>query len=64
MEYPKSSSDKPKKTPKAKAKDVPGSGQARRAGDAIEKRKARNRDALAAATQALNPGKKKSNGYD
>lgn len=55
MEYPK---DKPKRK-KTTAEDVPGSGQARRAGDAIEKRKSRNRDALAAAQAAVNPGGKK-----
>ena len=63
MKFP---GDSDKKSRKATAKDVPGSGQARKAGDAIEKRKSRNRSALEMARRATNPGgrkKKDNDGY-
>jgi len=46
-------------TEHATAQDLPGSGGARRAGDKIETRKSRNRSALDAARNAMNPKRKK-----
>lgn len=52
MEYP----EPPKKRPRKKttSEDLPGSGAARRAGDAIESRKSRSRSVLSEATAAAN----------
>ena len=59
MVYPEK---KKRKSRKATAEDVPGTGQARKAGEAVEERKGRNRDYLRMAQQAVNPRKGESGG--